>query len=74
VKEFTAYKFKTAVQSVLDQAKALLKFPNAKHKSMFTKLYILKGMGYLLLLISIILPSAPAFTMQRVRCLKLVFL
>jgi hypothetical protein len=70
VKEFTTYKFKTAVQSVLDQAKALLKFPNAKHNSIFTKLYILEGMGYLLLLMSIILPSAPAFTMQRVRCLK----
>jgi hypothetical protein len=74
VKEFTTYKFKTAVQSVLDQAKALLKFPNAKHKSIFTKMYVLKGIGYLMLLMSIILPSAPAFTMQRVRRLKLVFL
>ncbi len=74
MKEFTTYEFKTAVKSVLDQAKALLKFLNAKHNSIFTKSYILEGMGYLLLLMAIILPSAPAFTLQRVRRLKLVFL
>jgi hypothetical protein len=74
VKEFITYKFKTAVQSVLEQADALLKFPNAKHNSIFTKLYILKGTGYLLLIMSIILPGAPAFTMQRVRHMILVFL
>ncbi len=47
----------------------------AKHSYIFMELYMIKGIGYLLLLMSIILPSAPVFAMpSRVRHMKLVFL